>query len=137
MEQCEYNLFDRKKMEIDYRHLFEAKKLGTTIWSPLASGILTGKYNSGEVIENCRFSNNPDLIRIFNKYFTGENKEKYLESLNKFGELAKELDCTMAQLAMAWTINNPDVSTAITGASNPAQLEDTLKGVSLRKKLTP
>lgn len=61
-------------MEIDYRHLFEAKKLGTTIWSPLASGILTGKYNDGKVIENSRFSNNPDLIRIFNNHFSEGKK---------------------------------------------------------------
>ena len=57
--------------------------------------------------------------------------------MNKFRELADELNCTMAQLAIAWTINNPDVSTAITGASSPKQLEDTLKGISVRHKLNP
>lgn len=110
--------------------------MGTTIWSPLASGILTGKYNNGEIIDNSRFSNNPELASIFKRYFT-EKKEQTLEALNKFGQLAKELDCTMAQLAIAWTINNPDVSTAITGASHPDQLVDTFKGISVRRKLTP
>lgn len=123
-------------MEIDYRHLFEAKKMGTTIWSPLASGILTGKYNNGELIDNSRFTNNPELVSIFKRYFT-DKKDQTIEALKKFEQLAKELDCTMAQLAIAWAINNPDVSTAITGASHPDQLVDTLKGISVRRKLTP
>lgn len=136
MEQCEYNLYNRKKMEIDYKRLFEDNKLGTTVWSPLASGILTGKYNDGAVVEDSRFKNNPDLLRIFNARFT-DKKEETLKSLNGFKALADELNCTMAQLAMAWVINNPDISTAITGASSPKQLEDTFQAVTVRKKLTP
>ena len=136
VEQPEYNLFNRDKLEMGYRHLFEDKKLGTTVWSPLASGILTGKYNDG-IPEGSRFNTNPDLIHILNRRFSEEKKEQTISSLRQFGELAKELDCSMAQLAMAWVINNPDVSTAITGASNPKQLEDTLKAVQVRKKITP
>ena len=68
VEQCQYNLFQRDKMEQDYRNLFEKKLLGTTVWSPLASGILTGKYNEG-IPEGSRFDNNPDLKGIFNMYF--------------------------------------------------------------------
>ena len=70
-------------------------------------------------------------------YFGEAKKEKTIESLVKFKELATELGATMAQLAMAWVINNPDVSTAITGATSTAQLEDTIKALSVRKKLTP
>lgn len=68
VEQCQYNLFQRDKMEQDYRNLFEKKLLGTTVWSPLASGILTGKYNEG-VPEGSRFDTNPDLKGILNMYF--------------------------------------------------------------------
>ena len=75
-------------MEVKYRRLFEAGKLGTTVWSPLASGILTGKYNDG-IPEGSRFDTNKDLIGIFNRYFSEEKKDKTLVSLNKFAELAK------------------------------------------------
>ena len=69
VEQCQYNLFVRDNMEVKYRRLFEQKKLGTTVWSPLASGILTGKYNNG-IPEGSRFDKNQDLIGIFNRYFS-------------------------------------------------------------------
>lgn len=121
VEQPQYNLYERNKIEFSYRHLFEDKLLGTTVWSPLASGVLTGKYNEG-VPEGSRFSENPDLIRILNRYFSEDKKEKTIETLNKFKELATELGASMAQLAMAWVINNPDVSTAITGATSTKQL---------------
>ena len=75
-------------MEVKYRRLFEAGKLGTTVWSPLASGILTGKYNDG-IPEGSRFDTNKDLIGSFNRYFSEEKKDKTLVSLNKFAELAK------------------------------------------------
>ena len=122
-------------MEVKYRRLFEAGKLGTTVWSPLASGILTGKYNDG-IPEGSRFDTNKDLIGIFNRYFSEEKKEATLVSLNKFGELAKELECTMAQLAMAWVVMNPDVSTALTGASRTSQLVDTIKCLDIIPKIT-
>ena len=128
LEQPQYNIFVRDNMEVKYRRLFEQGRLGTTIWSPLASGVLTGKYNNG-VPEGSRFDKNPDLIKILDRYFSGEKKEKTVASLNKFSDLAKELDCSMAQLAMAWVISNPDVSTAITGASRVEQLKDTIKSL--------
>lgn len=84
-------------------------------------GVLTGKYNNG-IPENSRFDKNPDLKKFLDKYLNEQKKEKTLKALNQFGELAKELGCTMAQLAMAWVINNPDVSTAITGATKVEQL---------------
>lgn len=68
-------------MEFGYRHLFENKKLGTTVWSPLASGVLTGKYNQG-IPEGSRFDKNPDLKRILDKYLSGANKEKTLKTLS-------------------------------------------------------
>lgn len=118
VEQPQYNLLERDNMEVKYRRLFEAGQLGTTIWSPLAGGVLTGKYNNG-IPEGSRYDKNPDLVRLMNKYFCVEKKDKTIAALNKFGDLAKELDCTLAQLAMAWVISNPDVSCALTGASRP------------------
>jgi len=123
-------------MEVKYRRLFEKGLLGTTVWSPLASGILTGKYNNG-VPEGSRFDKNQDLLRILNKYFSEEKKEKTIAALNKFAELAKELGASMAQLAMAWVVSNPDVSVALTGASRTEQLRDTVKCLELLPKLTP
>lgn len=116
--------------------MFEKKVLGTTVWSPLASGVLTGKYNNG-IPEGSRFDNNPDMIHIFKRYFNEEKKEKTIAGLNKFKEIADELKISMAQLALAWVISNKDVSTAITGASSPKQLEETLKSVQFQKLITP
>lgn len=118
-----------------YRHLFKDNKLGTTVWSPLASGILTGKYNNG-IPEDSRFSKNPDLKRILDRRFGQTTKQATIKALNEFNDIAVQLGCTLAQLAMAWVINNPDVSTAITGATKVGQLEDTVKAVQVRKKLT-
>ena len=123
-------------MEVKYRKLFEAGQLGTTVWSPLAGGVLTGKYNQG-IPEGSRYDKNPDLINIFKRFFSEEKKEKTIAALNKFGDLAKELECSQAQLAMAWVIANPDVSTALTGATKVEQLHDTVKALNVLPKLTP
>ena len=79
---------------------------------------MAGKYNDG-IPEGSRYEKNPDLLTIFNRYFSEDNKAKTIESLTKFKVIADKLGCTQAQLAMAWCISNPDVSTAITGASRP------------------
>lgn len=90
VEQPQYNLFARDNLETKYAKLFEKKQLGTTIWSPLAGGVLTGKYNEG-IPKGTRFDNNPDLARIFERFFGPDVKEKTIASLKQFGELAKEL----------------------------------------------
>ena len=125
-------------MEIKYKRFFEKKLLGTTIWSPLANGILAGKYNKG-IPEDIRYGKNPGLgsVSNFGRLFSKENEEETRAALCKFEQLAKELECSMAQLAMAWCISNPDVSTAITGATRPQQLVDTCQAVKLLPKLTP
>ena len=117
------------------RKLFQKKLLGTTIWSPLAGGVLTGKYNNG-IPEGTRYDKNPDLMRLFNRYFSEEKKEQTISALNKFKEIADGLGCSQAQLAMAWCIANPDVSTAITGATRPEQLVETVKSIQVVPKLT-
>lgn len=122
-------------MEIGYKKLFEKKLLGTTIWSPLAGGVLTGKYNDG-IPEGTRYDKNPELLRIFNLYFAEDKKEKTITALHKFKALAEELEVSQAQLAMAWCVVNPDVSTAITGASRPEQIVDTVNALKVLPKLT-
>lgn len=135
VEQAQYNIFQREKLEQGYKKLFEKKLLGTTIWSPLAGGVLTGKYNNG-IPEGTRYDKNSDLLRLFNKYFSEEKKEQTISALNKFKEIADGLGCSQAQLAMAWCIANTDVSTAITGATRPEQLVETVKSVEIVPKLT-
>lgn len=83
-------------MEKRHRRNFEDYGYGTTIWSPLASGILTGKYNSGDIPDDSRFANNEDLKFIWAKYFTGKEKDITIAKLNALGELAKELGVTQA-----------------------------------------
>lgn len=136
VEQPQYNIFSRDNVESKLRRFFEKGLLGTTVWSPLAGGVLTGKYNDG-IPEGSRFDKNQDLIHIFKRFFSEEKKDKTVESLKKFGEVAKELGCTQAQLAMAWVISNPDVSTALTGATRVEQLADTCKALDVLPKLTP
>lgn len=135
VEQCQYNIFQREKIEQGYKKLFEKKLLGTTVWSPLAGGVLTGKYNNG-IPEGTRYDKNPDLLRLFNRYFSEQKKEQTISALNKFKEIADSLNCSQAQLAMAWCIANPDISTAITGATRPEQLVETVKAIEVVPKLT-
>ena len=87
VEQPEYNLYNRNKIELEFRHFFEKKKLGTTIWSPLLQGVLTGKYNNG-IPEGSRLETNPTSSATKNRYFGEKNKEKTIASLNNFKDLA-------------------------------------------------
>lgn len=129
-DQCEYNLMNRQKMENEYVPVFQRYNYGTTIWSPLASGFLSGKYNDGIQPDDSRLSN-PMYERIWKKYAGMSNIFDKLKQLN---ELAKELGVTQPQLALAWTIANQDVSTCILGASKMSQLEDNLKALDLLSK---
>jgi voltage-dependent potassium channel beta subunit len=138
VEQCEYSLVIREKMEREYRYLFKEYGMGTTIWSPLKSGLLTGKYNSGEKLEGSRFATNPMLSRIWNKYMGDEKKrDEFVGKLNKLEAIAKELGGTLPQLALAWTVANMDTSTCILGASKVSQLEENLKSLQILAKWTP
>lgn len=123
-------MFVRDKMEKDYLPIFRAPyKIGTTIWSPLNSGILTGKYNKGI----------PEGSRLAQKNYHDMLK-KNLENIPKVIELeevAKKVGCTVANLALAWCVVNQNVSTVILGASNVQQLKDNLECLSVVPKLTP
>lgn len=135
-EQCEYNLYNRKKVEAEYAPLFDDYKLGTTVWSPLCSGILTGKYNNG-IPEDCRFKKAPQYARIYDRYFADDKKEATIKALQAFEELAKSLgDFKSSQLALAWTLKSNDVSTTLLGASSEEQLSENLKALEVVPLIT-
>ncbi|KAJ3208939.1 hypothetical protein HDU67_006477, partial [Dinochytrium kinnereticum] len=136
MEQPQYNMFHRDRFEVEYKPLYEKHGLGTTIWSPLASGVLTGKYNS-EIPEGSRLSmtDNAIMARIRAGVESDEGRAK-IEKVKALEPIAKRLDCTLAQLALAWCAKNPNVSTVITGASKPAQVWENVKAVEVLGKLT-
>lgn len=133
MEQPEYNMFNRKRVEREYARLYQEIGLGTTIWSPLDSGILTGKYNQGIPKDSRLDLDGFDWLR--EGYESPEGKEK-IEKVGQLIPLAEELNCTMAQLALAWCTVNQDVSTVITGASKPEQVEENMASLEVVPKLT-
>ncbi|CAG9314362.1 unnamed protein product [Blepharisma stoltei] len=138
VEQCEYHMFEREIVERDYVPSFNQYGLGTSVWSPLCGGILSGRYNDGNVSAG-RFDNS--LFASFTKpkwdKYIGNRKEAAVKILTGLKAIADELRCSQAQLAIAWVMKNPDVSTAITGASSIAQLEDNLGSVEVIEKLSP
>jgi voltage-dependent potassium channel beta subunit len=131
MEQPEYNLFHRSRVEREYARLYDDIGLGLTTWSPLASGLLTGKYRSG-VPAGSRGA----IPRM--KFLVEDLTDKAKNAaVAKLGEVAGELGCTTAQLALAWCAANPRVSTVITGASRPEQVRENMKAAEIVAKLTP
>jgi voltage-dependent potassium channel beta subunit len=134
MEQPQYNLFERQKVESEYLPLYELMGLGTTIWSPLASGILTGKYNKGTP-DDSRM-NLPGYEWLKEKWST-ETGRAQLEQVEALTRLAGELGLTMTHLALLWCLANRHVSTVILGASRLSQLKDNLQALEHKKVLTP
>lgn len=131
MEQPQYNMFERFKMEQDYLPVFQNVGLGTTIWSPLASGFLTGKYLEG-IPDDSRMA-----IQGFDWLKERWLQEEKIKKLRKLVSLAEKMEVSLASLAIAWCIKNPHVSTAILGATKKEQLYDNLKALEVVKKLTP
>lgn len=131
MEQPQYNMFERYKMDMDYLPVFKNVGLGTTIWSPLAAGFLTGKYLEG-IPEDSRLA-----ITGFDWLKNRWLQEEKISKLRKLVILANDLGVTMASLAIAWTIRNPHVTTAILGATKKEQLTENLKALDVLKLLTP
>ena len=131
MEQPEYNLFHRERVEREYARLYDEIGLGLTTWSPLASGLLTGKYRGG-VPPDSR-----GAIPRMQFLVTSLTDKAKNEAVAQLGNVAKDLGCTTAQLAIAWCARNPRVSTVITGASRVSQVEENLKAADIVPKLTP
>ncbi len=134
MEQPQYNMFHRDRVEREYARLYETIGLGTTVWSPLASGLLTGKYVNG-IPEGSR-ATLPGYKWLRDR-FESEEAQRNNEKVRQMMPIAEELGCTMAQLALAWCLKNPNVSTVITGASRPEQVEENMKALDVVDKITP
>ena len=131
VEQPQYNMFHRDRVEMEYLPLYREIGLGTTIWSPLASGLLSGKYNKGTPPGSRATLAGYEWLR--ESVMTPKNIEK----VKQLEPIAKNLDCTMAQLALAWCLKNPNVSTVITGATRPEQVVENMKAADIVPKLEP
>ncbi|MCL4504784.1 MAG: aldo/keto reductase [Chloroflexi bacterium] len=132
MEQPQYNMFHRERVEKEYAPLYQMMGLGTTIWSPLASGLLSGKYNDGVVPPDSRAAL-PGYEWLRKEVLRPDR----LAVVKQLAPIAAELGCTIAQMALAWCLKNPHVSTVITGASRPEQVRENMKALDVVEKLTP
>lgn len=130
VEQPEYNLFNRMKMEVDYAPIFNNVGMGTTIWSPLASGILTGKYNNG-IPEGSRMS-----LEGYEWLRDRAVVDDKLARIKELGDFANELGVSLPTLSIAWCLSNPNVTTAILGATKESQLTENLKALEVLPLLT-
>ena len=130
MEQPQYNLLHRDRVEKEYARLYHDIGLGTTIWSPLASGLLTGKYNDGVPAGSRATLKGYEWLaeRIVDR--------ARIAKVRRLAPIAADLGCTLAQLALAWCVRNPNVSTVITGASRAAQVAENMKALDTVPRLT-
>ena len=134
MEQPEYNIFARQRVEIEYAPVYRETGLGLTTWSPLASGILTGKYSSGAVPPGSRFAVESYSWLAKSKL---EGDKWQVEAADRLAPIAADLGCSLAQLSIAWVLSNKKVSTCILGATSLAQLTENLGALDVLPKLTP
>lgn len=137
MEQPQYNMLTRKKVEKEFEHLYPEIGLGLTIFSPLKIGILTGKYNDGIPSDSRLGSSNDGFVQMMNKKVGDETWKKDIEDVKNLKPIADKLEITQAALAMAWVLKNKNVSSAITGASRPEQVYESVKSLAAIEKLTP
>jgi len=130
VEQPEYNMFTRQKVEVEFSQVYKTVGLGTTIWSPLASGILSGKYNKDFPNDTRLGMEGMDWLK--EKNLTAER----IDVVKKLSALAADLDISLPVLGLAWCLKNPNVSTVILGASKEYQLTENLKSLDAKEKLT-
>ncbi len=131
VEQPQYNLFERGRLEGDYVRFYKEYNYGTTIWSPLASGLLSGKYNKG-IPQDSR-----GALKGYEWLHGNLTNQEKLAKVAALEPIAKELGGTVAQLAIAWCLKNPFVSTVITGASRVEQVHENMKSAEVAAKITP
>jgi voltage-dependent potassium channel beta subunit len=136
MEQPQYNMLARTKVETEFIHLYEEIGLGLTTFSPLKTGILTGKYNDG-IPSDSRMSHTEDaFIKGMNDKFGNEDWQKQIKIVKELGPIAQKLNITQSNLAYAWVLKNKNVSSAITGASKPEQVYESVKALDAIPLLT-
>ena len=133
MEQPEYNLFNRGKIEKDYLSLYKEYGLGTTIWSPLASGLLTGKYNHGFPSNSRVYVKGYEWLK---EQFESEETIQKIGKVKELQPIAERLEISLTQLALGYCLKNPNVSTIILGASKKEQLKENLGTLSIMDKIT-
>lgn len=134
MEQPQYNLFERQKVEADYAPLYDLMGLGTTVWSPLKGGVLTGKYNAGIPADSRMTLPGYEWLKA---HWDSEEGKRQIDKVRALSALADEVGMPVHHLAILWCLSNPRVSSVILGASRPAQLADNLKALDSKDKLTP
>jgi voltage-dependent potassium channel beta subunit len=134
MEQPQYNLFHRDRVEREYARLYREVGLGTTIWSPLASGLLTGKYEHGPVPGSRAERPGMEWLR---DELVGEKARPNIERVKRLKAVADRLDCTRAQLSIAWCLKNPHVSSVITGATRREHVTENMGALAVVERLTP
>jgi voltage-dependent potassium channel beta subunit len=134
-EQPQYSLFHRTRVEKEYAPLYRDHGLGTTIWSPLASGLLTGKYNTGIPKDSRLSASGMEWLR--DMVLNDPKTPAKLAVVPKLAALAAELGTTLPRLGVAWCLKNPHVSSVILGASRPEQLTENLGALDVVEKLTP
>jgi aryl-alcohol dehydrogenase-like predicted oxidoreductase len=130
MEQPQYNILSRKRVEEEYAPLYEKYGMGTTVWSPLASGALTGKYLQGVPVDSRAALPGYEWLR---EMITAPDSHA---QIRRTIEVANELGCSPAQLAIAWCAKNPNVSTVITGASRVEQVHENMGALEVIPRLT-
>jgi voltage-dependent potassium channel beta subunit len=135
VEQPQYNLFHRSRVEKEYAPLYRDPGLGTTIWSPLASGLLTGKYNHG-IPQSSRLDA-PGLEWLRDRLLKQPGADKKLAAVSALAGIARELGCSLPQLSVAWCLRNPQVSSVILGASKVEQLAENLRALDVLDQLSP
>jgi voltage-dependent potassium channel beta subunit len=131
MEQPQYNMFHREKVELEYARLYDDIGLGTTTWSPLASGLLTGKYNEGIPADSRANLKDYEWLKA------GLSEPERIGKVKKLVPIAADLGISLAQLALAWCLKNPHVSSVITGASRVEQVHENMKALEAVEKLNP
>ena len=128
---------DREKVEKEFAHLYREVGLGLTVFSPLKQGILSGKYKDG-IPNDSRFAQ--ESVGFIKGYWQRTSKETWdglVNQVNQLGPIAERLGVKMSQLALAWVLKHPNVSSAITGASSPEQVFENVRAVAVVDKLTP
>lgn len=133
-DQPQYNMFERERVEMEYRPLYAQFGTGLTIWSPLASGVLTGKYSGKKIPEGSRLSLKQYEFIKKRKF---QDADWQIERTDELKPIADELGCSLAQLAVAWCLRNEDVSTVLLGATKVHQLTENLAALEVLDKLTP